>query len=91
MDPMDERYDDYLDGDQRPPDQRTSSIHLHLKWRGGAHAAAATGTAFEVNTVWRMLRHLTYEHPLCRFMAFGHNNQPSGVLEAQPPEEASAT
>ena len=23
MDPMDERYDDYLDGDQRPPDQRT--------------------------------------------------------------------
>ena len=24
-------------------------------------------------------------------MAFGHNNQPSGVLEAQSPEEASAT
>ena len=23
MDPMDEHYDDYLDGDQRPPDQRT--------------------------------------------------------------------
>ena len=27
MDPMDERYDDYLDGDQRPPDQRDTTIN----------------------------------------------------------------
>ena len=91
MDPMDERYDDYLDGDQRPPDQRTPPNTPPPQVEGGAHAAAATGTAFEVNAVWRMPRHPTYEHPLCRFMAFGHNNQPSGVLEAQSPEEASAT
>ena len=27
MDPMDERYDDCLDGDQRPPDQRDTTIN----------------------------------------------------------------
>ena len=69
MDPMDERYDDYLDGDQRPPDQRTPPNTPPPQVEGGAHAAAATGTAFEVNAVWRMPRHPTYEHPLCRFMA----------------------
>ena len=27
MDPMDERYDDCLDGDQHPPDQRDTTIN----------------------------------------------------------------
>ena len=66
MDPMDEHYDDYLDGDQRPPDQRTPPNTPPPQVEGGgAHAAAATGTAFAVNAVWRMPRHPTYEHPLC--------------------------
>ena len=91
MEETDEGYNEYLNGDPRPPDQRTPPNTPPPQVEGGAHAAAATGTAFEVNAVWRMPRHPTYEHPLCRFMAFGHNNQPSGVLEAQPPEEASAT
>ena len=59
MDPMDERYDDNLDGDQRPPDQRTLPNTPPPQVEGGAHAAAATGTAFEVNAVWRMPRHPT--------------------------------
>ena len=59
MDPMDKRYDDYLDGDQRPPDQRTPPNTPPPQVEGGAHAAAATGTAFAVNAVWRMSRHPT--------------------------------
>ena len=70
---MDEGYDKYLDGDLRSLDNRTPPNTPPPQVEGGAHAAAVTGTAFEVNAVWRMPRHPTYEHPLCRFIAFVHN------------------
>ena len=37
--------------------------------------AAATATAFEVNEAWTMSRNPSYEHTLCRFMAYVHNQQ----------------
>ena len=62
MDPMDDGYDDYLDGDPRPPDQCTPPNTPPAQVEGGAHVAAATGTAFEVNAVWRIPRHPTYKN-----------------------------
>ena len=78
---MDDGYNEYLNGNPHPPDQRTPpNLRPPQEEGGGAHspggaqdvttAAAAAGTAFEVNVLWRMPRHPTYEHPLCRFMAF---------------------
>ena len=84
---MDEGYDEYLDGDPRSLDNRTPSNTPLPQVEGGPHAAAATGTEFEVNAMWRMPRHPTYEHPLCRFMAFVHNQpferDPKGTTFSQ--------
>ena len=77
-------HDPYLDGDPRPPDQRTPPNSPPPEEGGEpnepggaedavAQVATAAHAAFEVNEVWTMPRHPTYEHPLCRFMAFVHN------------------
>ena len=73
IDEMDKGYGEYLDGDPRSLDNQLPPNTPPPQVEGGPHAAAATGTAFEVNAVWRMPWHPTYEHPLCRFMAFVHN------------------
>ena len=76
---MDDTYDDYLDGDPRPPHLRTPSNTPPPQEEGqppepgGAEdavgqVATAPHAAFAVNDVWIMPRHPTYEHPLCRFI-----------------------
>ena len=91
MDPMDERYDDYLDGDQRPPDQRTPPNTPPPQVEGGGSCRGGHGHCIRSE---RGVEDAPASHVRASFVpihGFGHNNQPSGILEAQPPEEASAT
>ena len=81
MDPMDERYDDYLDGDQRPPDQRTPPNTPPPQEEGEPgegdgdlmQVDKAFHAAFAVNEHWTMPRNDKYEDTLCFCMAFAHN------------------
>ena len=81
MDPMDERYDDYLDGDQRPPDQRTPPNTPPPQEEGEPgegdgdlmQVDDSFHAAFAVNEHWTMPRNDKYEYTLCFCMAFAHN------------------
>ena len=94
---MDDTYDDYLDGDPRPPHLRTPSNTPPPQEEGqppepgGAEdavgqVATAPHAAFAVNDVWIMPRHPTYEHPLCRFID-QHSLSNRTPPNAPPPQE----
>ena len=80
---MDDTYDPYLDGGDgdicpTPPNTPPPQEEGQPPEPGGAEdavgqVATAPHASFAVNDVWIMPRHPTYEHPLCRFMAFVHD------------------